>query len=77
MYQPHAPDYDFNPQQPAPPLSDPTLTQPRYNQDQDPIRRFQENLLSESDEQWHELVPEETRASLPEIERGEAPERNF
>ena len=68
IYQPHAPDYDFNPQQLAPPPSNPTLTQPRYNQDQDPIHRFQENQLSESDEQWHELVPEETRASLPESE---------
>ena len=68
MYQPHAPDYDFNPQQPPPPPSDPMSTKSRYNQDQDSIRRFQENQLSESDEQWHELVPEETRASLPESE---------
>ena len=43
-------------------------TQFRCSQDQDPIRRFQENQLSENDEQWHRLVPEEARASLPEKE---------
>jgi hypothetical protein len=36
--------------------------------DQDAIRRFQENQLRESDEEWHRLVPEEARASLPEKE---------
>lgn len=40
----------------------------RCSQDQDPIRRFQENQLSENDEQWHRLVPEEARTSLPEKE---------
>ena len=38
------------------------------SQDQDPIRRFQENQLRESDEEWHRLVPEVARASLPEKE---------
>ena len=68
IHQPDTPDHDFNPQQPAPPPSIPRSTQSRFNQDQDSIRKFQENQLSESDEEWHRLVPEEARASLPERE---------
>ena len=68
IYQPDTPDHDLNPQQPAPPSSIPRSTQSRFNQNQDPIRRFQENQLSESEEEWHRLVPEEARASLPERE---------
>ena len=68
IHQPDTPDHDFNPQQPAPPPSIPRSTQSRFSQDQDPIRRFQENQLSEIGEEWHRLVPEEARASLPERE---------
>lgn len=39
------------------------------SQDPDPIRKFQENQLRENDEEWHRLVPEEARSSLPEKER--------
>ena len=67
IYQPYAPDHDFM-QPPAPPPSAPRLTRFRYSQDQGSIRRFQENQSSQSDEQWHRLVPEEARASLPERE---------
>ena len=66
--QPGAPDYHFNSQQPAPPPSAPTSTQSRFSQDHDSIRRFQENQLNKSDEHWHQLVPAEARASLPERE---------
>ena len=52
----------------APPPPAPRLTQFRYTQDQYSIRRFQGTQLSESDEQWDRLVPEEARTSLPEDE---------
>ena len=68
VYRPHTPEHDFSLQPPAPPPSAPRSTQSRFRQDQDSIRRFQENQLSESDEQWHRVVPEDARASLPKRE---------
>ena len=68
IYPPGTPDHDYNPRQPAPSPSDPGLTQSRHNKDQDSIRRFQQNQLSENDEEWYEFVPEEARASLSESE---------
>ena len=57
----------MQPPAPPPPYT-PQLSQFRYSQDQDSIRRFQESQISEDEQAWDRLVPEEARASLPEKE---------